>query len=161
MAERPDFDTWGMNLAQVVATRATCVRRSVGAVLLDRYGRILATGYNGRASGLVHCSGRDGRPCSGPSLEPGTHPATTECEALHAEWNACLQCREVRDIKTCIITVSPCFNCAKLLLNTGTTRIVFGGFHSDHEKSERLWKEAGRAWVYLPPQNPTVIKERH
>jgi dCMP deaminase len=158
MTERPDFHRWGMGIAQVVATRATCARRSVGAVLLDRRGRILATGYNGRASGLAHCSGANGTPCGG--LGTLGRPAKAECEAVHAEQNALLSCREVHDIETCITTISPCFTCTKLLLNTGTTRIVFGGFHSEHEKSERLWKEAGRIWLYLPPQNPTTIKER-
>ena len=159
MIERPSFEQWALDIAQIVATRATCVRRSVGAVLLNGRGRILATGYNGRAAGLAHCAehpcGRRSRPFVLPGAEAVAHPETDVCEAVHAEQNALLSCHEVRDIETCVVTVSPCFNCTKLLLNTGTKRIVFGGFHSDHGKSERLWVSAGRAWIHLPPQNPT------
>ena len=49
---RPDLDTWGLRLAHDVSSRATCIRRAVGCVLVDEHGEILATGYNGVASGV-------------------------------------------------------------------------------------------------------------
>lgn len=155
-ANRPNLDEWALKIAHVVALRATCARRAVGAVLLNRRGQILATGYNGRAAGLVHCGGSGGRPCTGASAPSGSRLA--ECEALHAEQNCLLFCHDVHAIETCVVTVSPCVTCTKLLLNTGTRRIVFGELYADHEHSQRLWQEAGRGWIYLPPQTPTSIK---
>ncbi len=76
---RPSWDEYFMQVAFVVATRATCPRRSVGAVIvLDK--RILATGYNGAPRGLAHCT------------EVGCHLVAGHCiRALHAEQNAILQ----------------------------------------------------------------------
>ncbi len=53
---RPSRDEWGLQLAEVTAQRATCLRRSVGCVLVDRHGHVLATGYNGVAAGQLHCN---------------------------------------------------------------------------------------------------------
>jgi dCMP deaminase len=156
-SDRLSLDEWALKIADVVALRATCARRSVGAVLLNRRGQILATGYNGRAAGLAHCGGVHGRPCAGAGAPSGSR--LTECEAIHAEQNALLFCHAVSQIETCVVTVSPCVTCTKLLLNTGAKRIVFGGLYADHEHSARLWLEAGRDWIHLPPQNPTKIKD--
>jgi dCMP deaminase len=49
-------DQWGMSLARLTAKRSTCLRRQVGCVLIDERGHVLATGYNGVASGLPHCN---------------------------------------------------------------------------------------------------------
>ena len=54
MDSRVSWDEYFMNIARVVATRATCDRKHVGAVLV-RDKTILATGYNGSARGLEHC----------------------------------------------------------------------------------------------------------
>ena len=130
---RPDIDIWGLQLAKVVSARSTCMRLQVGCVLLNKRGHIIATGYNGVASGQPHCNKQT---CA--DLET--------CQALHAEWNALLQCRNVYEIDTCYITNAPCFNCTKLLLNTSCQRIIF------HEgplqpKSQNIWSLAGREWI--------------
>lgn len=163
-------DEWGLRTAEVQALRATCLRRSVGCVLTDRDGFILSTGYNGRAAGLPHCNEpvfREPTPAiPGLSMFHTTLPKSAEyfphaclgatspsgtnldaCEALHAEQNSLLRCREVRDIHTCYVTVSPCITCVKLLLNTSCQRIVFRAPYTHDEPARKLW---GRDWKLLP-----------
>lgn len=138
---RPDIDQWGLSMALLVADRSTCARRHVGAVLLNRRGHVLATGYNGVYAGAPHCN--EGHPCNGASAKSGE--ALDQCQAIHAEQNALLQCRDVYDIYTCYVTVAPCVHCTKLLLNTSTERIVFLAPYA-HTESEALWRSAGRMW---------------
>ena len=161
---RPDIYEWGLRIAEVVATRATCLRRSVGCVLLDPHGRILATGYNGVATGNLHCN--DGQPmgyavggvpwtiypnsCEGAQAKSGT--GLDLCQAIHAEANALLQCRDVREIETACVTVSPCVHCVKLLLNTGCRRIVFREEYV-HADARDWWLRGGRLWRrIIPPE---------
>ena len=140
---RPTKDRWGLNLADVVSTRATCLRRSVGCVLVDARGRVLATGFNGVAAGLPHCS--EGHPCAGASCPSGT--GLDLCEAIHAEANALLQCRDVDAITTAYVTVSPCVTCTKLLLSTGCQRIVASKPYAHDQAARQLWERAGRRWL--------------
>src|SRR3982751_806479 len=119
---RADWDSYFMQIATVVATRATCDRKHVGALLVrDRI--ILSTGYNGSIRGLPHCDE------AGHMMEDGHCVAT-----IHAEANAILQAAKNgvaingAEIYT---TASPCWPCFKLIANTGCTRIVFGEFYRD------------------------------
>lgn len=111
-----------MNIGREVATRATCDRKHVGAVIVrDR--SILATGYNGSIHGLDHCDE------AGHLMEDG-HCVRT----IHAEANAVIQAARngVRIEGAWIyVTASPCFGCFKLIANAGVKRIVFGEFYRD------------------------------
>ena len=111
-----------MDIAKQVATRATCDRKHVGAVLVrDR--TILSTGYNGSIRGLPHCDE------VGHMMENGHCVAT-----VHAEANAVLQAAKngVRiDGATLYTTASPCWPCFKLIANSGCVKIVFGEFYRD------------------------------
>ena len=131
---RLGLDEYFLAMAALVARRSTCVRRTVGCVLVDADHHVLATGYNGVASGEAHCIDY---PCAGADLPSGT--GLEKCEAIHAEQNAILQCNDVRQIKTAYVTVSPCVTCTKLLMNTGCTRIVFSNEYTD-TSAARLWK---------------------
>jgi dCMP deaminase len=119
---RASWDEYFMSIARQVATRATCDRKLVGAVLVrDRY--ILATGYNGSIHGAAHCSE------VGHLMEDG-HCVRT----IHAEANALVQAARngVRiENATIYVTASPCFNCFKLIANAGVKRIVYGEFYRD------------------------------
>ena len=149
-------DEWGLRLAEVVALRATCLRRSVGCVLTDKHGFVLSTGYNGRAIGLPHCN-EETEWKKFPSIRPNACPGAASpsgtnldgCEAIHAECNSLLQCREVQAIRNCYVTVSPCVSCVKLLLNTSCERIVFRAAYGNEngEAARKLW---GRGWKLLP-----------
>ncbi|MGC8783765.1 MAG: deoxycytidylate deaminase [Armatimonadota bacterium] len=136
---RPSWDEYFMRIAKEVATRATCPRRSVGAVIvLDR--RILTTGYNGAPHGLAHCT------------EVGCKIVDGHCQrALHAEQNAILQAA-LNGVSTrgatVYVTCQPCNACAKMIINAGIERVVFEGDYPDPFAME-LFEEAGLELVRL------------
>jgi dCMP deaminase len=154
---RPTRDQWGMQLAVVTAARTTCLRRAVGAVLVNDRGHVLATGYNGVAAGQPHCNMHDRFHETGfPHACPGAHAPSGQnldgCQAIHAEQNALLQCRDVYSIDTLYATASPCMTCVKLLLNTSCKRIVFQEEYP-HIEAKSLWVSAGRAWEHYKEQS--------
>lgn len=110
-----------MELAKTVSTRATCRRRSVGAVIV-RNRRILSTGYNGAPRGVPHCE------------EYGCD-ITQRCQlAAHAEQNAIAQAAANGvscEGATLYVTCQPCNACAKLIINSGVQRVVFEGDYPD------------------------------
>jgi dCMP deaminase len=120
---RPSWDEYFMNIAQAVASRSTCSRRSVGAIVVKDK-RILATGYNGAPAGLRHCDHT-----GGADLRDGHCARST-----HAEQNAIVQAAKYGtpiDGATMYCTAQPCLTCAKLLVNAGARRVVFGGDYPD------------------------------
>lgn len=164
---RITVDQWALRLASLTALRSTCLRRSVGAVLLDAAVHVLSTGYNGVAAGLPHCNeptapGQPGdngpvygHACSGSLSPSGTN--LDGCQAIHAEQNALLQCRDVMLVHTCYVTVSPCMTCAKLLLNTGCQRIVFNELYPGSDQVADLWLGARREWSQVALDGPTGL----
>ena len=132
MSARAGWDVYFMNIARQVATRSTCDRKQVGAVIVrDR--TILSTGYNGSIRGSVHCDD------AGHLLENG-HCVRT----VHAEANAIAQAARngVRiDDSEIYITASPCWSCFRLLANSGVRRIYYGEFYRDtriHDFAEEV-----------------------
>ena len=113
-----------MKMANDVATRTTCLRRGVGAVIVkDR--RILATGYNGVPTGLTHCSETG---CLREQLGVPSGQRHEICRGLHAEQNAIIQAaRYGINIAgaTIYVNTQPCVVCAKMLINAGITEIVY------------------------------------
>ena len=138
---RPTKLEYFLNMATLVSSRSTCKRRAVGCVLVDGNDYVIATGYNGVGSGQIHCISK---PCAGANYKTGE--GLDKCEAIHAEQNAILQCRDVQKIKTAFITLSPCVTCAKLLLNTSCRTIIFDKEYINTD-AERIWKNAGRNWI--------------
>ncbi len=138
---RPSWDEYFLDIAKLVASRSTCLRRRVGAVFV-RDKRILTTGYNGAPSGLRHCEEmgcireREGIP-SGERHEL--------CRGIHAEQNAILQAAQFGiSLRGSVLycTDQPCVLCAKMLINTGVERIVVSGGYPD-ELSKEMLREAG------------------
>jgi dCMP deaminase len=123
MGKRSTWDEYFMDIAKQVASRATCDRKHVGALLVrDR--TILSTGYNGSIRGLPHCDE------VGHMMENGHCVAT-----VHAEANAIIQAAKngvAIDGATIYTTASPCWPCFKLIANSGCVRIAFGEFYRDH-----------------------------
>jgi dCMP deaminase len=119
---RVSWDEYFMNIAREVATRSTCSRKHVGAVIVrDR--TILSTGYNGSVRGLPHCDD------VGHMMEDG-HCVRT----LHAEANAIIQAAKNGtriDGAAMYVTASPCWSCFKTIANAGLLKIVFGEFYRD------------------------------
>jgi dCMP deaminase len=141
---RIDPDRYFLGMALLVAQRGTCIRRQVGCVLVDSRNHVLATGYNGVASGMPHCIEF---PCGGQHFESGE--GLEACEAIHAEQNALLQCRDVWRIDTCYATVTPCIHCVKLLLNTSCQRIVASAEYPNTSKARIMWLRANRSWEVI------------
>lgn len=142
---RPDKDTYFLRMAKLVATRTTCCRRAVGCVLVDRKGHVLATGYNGVAAGQAHCLDV---PCSAATAPSGTN--LDGCEAIHAEQNALLQCKDVHAIHTVYCTTEPCITCAKLLANTSAERVVFlEWYHGTQAKDLWLKTRGPGTWIEI------------
>ena len=133
---RSSWDQYFMDIAKQVATRATCDRKHVGAVVVrDR--TILSTGYNGSIRGMPHCDE------VGHMMENGHCVAT-----VHAEANAILQAAKngVRiEGATLYTTASPCWPCFKLIANSGCVRIVYGEFYRD----PRIFEVAGQLKLEL------------
>ena len=152
-------DGYFLTMAELIATRSTCIRRSVGCVLVDARGHVLSTGYNGVAAGLPHCN--EFIDTCGPINDPqpfysnacvGAFPVggggLDNCDAVHAEQNALLQCRDVYAIETCYTLLSPCIACLKLLLNTSCVRIVFREEYTKQPRARELWASSpGRIWL--------------
>jgi dCMP deaminase len=131
------WDVYFMNIAQVVASRSTCPRKYVGAVIV-RDKIILSTGYNGSIQGMPHCS------------EVGHIMENDHCVAtVHAEANAIIQAARngvVIDGAAIYITASPpCWNCFKQIANGGLRRICYGEFYRD----ERIFDIASRLGIEL------------
>ncbi|HSV73181.1 MAG TPA: cytidine/deoxycytidylate deaminase family protein [Chthonomonadales bacterium] len=139
MAERPSWDDYFLKIARDVATRATCPRRSVGAVVvLDK--RILTTGYNGAPHGLPHCT------------EVGCKMQDGHCiRTLHAEQNAIVQ-GALNGVTlrgaTLYVTCQPCNNCAKMIINAGIVKVVFDGDYPDPFAME-LFGQSGTVLIRL------------
>jgi len=133
--DRIDTDKYFLEIAGTVAKRSTCMRRSVGCVLVDSQNHIVATGYNGVPTKFTHCLDS---PCEGAFSLSGTD--LDLCNALHAEVNAFLQLRS-DDVLTAYLTVSPCFSCAKMLANSNVKRLVAAELYV-HEQAINLLNQA-------------------
>ena len=120
---RKNWDLYFLDIAYQVASRSTCPRRSVGAVIVkDR--RIKGTGYNASAAGLQHCT------------DEGCLIVNDHCvRTIHAEVNALLECSpEERSNATIYITDRPCAECSKLIISSGIRKVVFArDYQSDFD----------------------------
>lgn len=145
LEKRPSWDSYFMQMAQVVAGRSTCLRRQVGAVMVKDK-QILSTGYNGSPSGLQHC---DEIGCLRQSLGVPSGERHEICRAVHAEQNALVQAAKHgvaitgADLYT---THQPCVLCTKLLINAGIRRVIFTHSYPD-QLAVDMAKEAGLSLV--------------
>lgn len=139
--DRPSWDDYFARITVLVASRATCVRRKVGAILVLEK-RILATGYNGAPQGLAHCleigclREKQGIP-SGERHEL--------CRGIHAEQNVIIQAARYGISivgSTLYCTNLPCVICTKMLINSGVKKICYGDGYPD-ELSFGMLEEAG------------------
>ncbi|MCK5330665.1 MAG: dCMP deaminase family protein [Candidatus Marinimicrobia bacterium] len=136
MRKRVSWEQYFMNIAKEVASRSTCDRKNVGAVIV-REKSILSTGYNGSLRGLPHCD------------EVGHEMENSHCvRTIHAEANAIVQAARngirIEDAEI-YITASPCYNCFKMIANAGINKIYFGEFYRD----ERIKRHAAELGIEL------------
>ena len=126
---RPTWDEYFLELAELAATRSSCDRAKVGAVItVDN--SCIATGYNGGVAGMDNC-------CDvGHYLEEG-HCIRT----VHAEMNAILQsARQGHSTMggTIYVTHYPCINCMKAIAQAGIKRIVYAKDYRNHKLSKMI-----------------------
>lgn len=145
---RPSWDEYFMQMAELTAQRSTCLRRQVGAVIVkDKH--IIATGYNGAPRGLKHCGDLGG--CLRQKLGVPSGQRHELCRALHAEQNAIIQAatlgQSIED-GTIYVTHQPCVICAKMIINAGLKRIVVREGYPDELATEIL-DEAGIKVIML------------
>lgn len=138
---RPDWDTYFMDIAQVVATRGNCVRRKVAALIVkDR--RIISTGYNGTPRGVTNCF--EGG-CARCASDAPSGADLGDCICSHAEENAIAQAAchgiAVRDA-TVYCTLSPCLLCAKMIINAGIREVVYEEEYEFKDQTRKLFRQA-------------------
>ncbi|MCL6454566.1 MAG: dCMP deaminase family protein [Alicyclobacillus sp.] len=143
--QRPSWDEYFMMMARdVIAQRATCLRRQVGAVIV-RNKRILTTGYNGSPPGMPHCT------------EVGCWIVDGHCiRTIHAEQNAIVQAAlhgVSTEGATIYVSAAPCVNCAKLIIAAGMVRVVYAEKYTD-SLGEQMLQMAGIELSYLESSSP-------
>lgn len=137
---RPSWDEYFISIVEDVATRSTCRRRKVGAILVKDK-RIIATGYNGGPTGLAHCLDIG---CLREKLGIPSGQQHELCRGVHAEQNAIIQAARYgvhTDGSTLYCTTQPCVQCTKMLLNAGVKEIVYEEGYPD-ELSKQLLDES-------------------
>jgi dCMP deaminase len=127
-----------LQTAKLIAKQSTCLDKQVGCIIVDKFGYIISTGYNGSPRGFTHCS--DIGYCA---KERKKH-----CVAVHAEINAVIQCN-ITKIYTIYCTLSPCHDCLKILLNTPCKKIYFSNYSEKSQGCKKLWQQANRIWRQL------------
>ncbi len=151
---RPHWDQYFMAMAHLAATRSTCKRRRVGAVIVkDRM--VLATGYNDTPRSVPNCGDGGCARCSSDAPSGTSHDT---CLCLHAEINCVVQAA-YHGVSiaggTIYCTYMPCLNCAKTLLNVGIQRIVFEGHYPDPLSLELLTTAQVELVHYTGEEVPT------
>ena len=138
--DRPSWEKYFMDITQLVAKRSTCLRRSVGAVIVKNK-RILTTGYNGAPSNIKHCIEAG---CLREDLNVASGERHELCRGIHAEQNAIIQAAlhgvSIKDA-TLFCTNQPCSICAKMIINSGIKKIYYLSRYAD-TLSQSMLKEA-------------------
>lgn len=138
---RPSWDHYFLELADMVASRSTCLRRHVGAVLV-RSERIIATGYNGSPRGLGHCLDMG---CLRQEKGIPSGQRYELCRGVHAEQNAIINAAfygiSTKDT-VLYCTNQPCIICARMLINAGISKVVHRG-NFDDDLALQFMREAG------------------
>jgi dCMP deaminase len=148
MTDRPSWDEYFMKIAEDVATRSTCIRRSVGAIIVKEK-RILATGYNGAPTDISHCTPET---CLRTKYNVPSGERHELCRGLHAEQNAIIQAAyHGASIKGAVIYVThqPCSICTKMLINAGIKKVICKSPYND-PLAEEMIRESGMECVIFP-----------
>jgi len=145
---RPTWHEYFVSITKQVATRSTCLRRKVGAIIVNEK-RILTTGYNGAPKGVKNCL--EIGTCLRKELGVPSGERHEICRGLHAEQNALLQAAYYGvNIRGSMIycTTQPCIMCSKMLINAGISKIYYLEDYPD-PLSIQMLEEAGVESVRL------------
>lgn len=144
---RPSWDEVWMATADAVAERSLCVRAQVGAVIVTNDNRVQAASYNGPPPGFSHLDRKCNFWCDRASAAPtDLHPEYHDCPSTHAEMSALARSPRSEGA-TIYITGACCMSCAKVIPQTGITRVMhrvaFSDMHRDPEKVEAFLRACG------------------
>ncbi|KKM80779.1 hypothetical protein LCGC14_1336440 [marine sediment metagenome] len=134
-------DEYFMKIAEVVSLRSTCIKRSVGAILV-KDSHIISTGFNGTPAGFKHCTKET---CVRQNLKSGEKPEL--CRGVHSEINCIVQAAihgtSIKGDTILYSTTFPCMSCLKLIINAGIKRLVYKeGYNMENKVKEELVKES-------------------
>ena len=154
--ERPSWDEFFMMTAKLVATMGTCLKRSVGSVIVKNR-RIISTGFNGAPPGLPHCTE------VGCLVFP---EEGTACQrTLHSEHNAILQNSGNLEGATLYTSYMPCLACMKAIISAKIVEIVYEQDYPNkkgkYEESKTFADQAGIKLRKIEPVNILNILSRH
>lgn len=160
MTSRPSYDEYFMEMAYLAASRSTCLRRKVGAVLVKNK-HVLSTGYNGPPKGLKHC---DETGCLREELNVSSGERHEICRGLHAEQNAIIQAAvfgvSIKD-SVIYVTNTPCVVCAKMLINADVKEIVYDGDYPDTLALEMLHESNIKLRSFHLPNHHIFSDQNH
>ncbi len=147
--QRPSWDEYFMKIVEIVGTRGTCDRFRGGCVI-TRNKRIIATGYAGSPVGSVHCDDA-GHEMHTVTNEDGT--TSRHCiRTTHAEQNAICEAARMGTILeggTLYCKMTPCYTCAKMIINAGLKRIVCAQDYHAGKRSKEIFQETGIEYILL------------
>ena len=140
--KRPDWDTYFIDIAHVVAKRSNCCRRHVAAIIVHGR-RLISAGYNGTPHGIKNCFDGGCPRCASPG-KSGQNLG--DCICAHAEENAIVQAAYHGiavngGIMYC--TISPCLLCAKMIINAGIAEVVYEDEYHFSKQARALFRQAG------------------
>lgn len=152
---RPSWDEYFCEIMETVGKRATCDRGRSGSVIVKDK-KIIATGYVGAPSGCKHCDG-DGHELHTVVQEDGTQ--SKHCiRTTHAEQNAIVQAARFgtsTEGATLYCNMTPCYICAKMIINAGIKRVVAKKDYHASKRSKEIFAEAGLEFNLLNPEVET------
>ncbi|KAL8425560.1 hypothetical protein Efla_007329 [Eimeria flavescens] len=151
---RPSWDAYFIRLASLAASRANCLKRRVGAIVV-RNNRLVSTGYNGTHSAALNCLDGGCERCSDPSVRAGRQ--LEACSCIHAEANALLEagldrCLGGRLYVTCL----PCLGCAKLTIQAGIKCVVYAEAYDAESGALKLLTDAGLEVYKFGDRHPSI-----
>ncbi|KAH9466628.1 hypothetical protein MJO29_000491 [Puccinia striiformis f. sp. tritici] len=153
--QRPSWDTYFTELANLASLRSNCMKRRVGAVLVSGDKRVLSTGYNGTPRGMINCNQGGCKRCNGSNFVPNilTQKSTVvdkcgvnldECLCLHAEENALLEAgRERIKNSTLYCNTCPCLRCSIKIVQCGVLEVIYSNPYSMDKQAQKIFTEAG------------------
>ena len=157
--ERVSKHNYYLDIAQTVAERSTCLRKKYGAIIVKN-DVIVSTGYNGAPRGRKNCT--DMGECLRDKLSIPSGTKHEICYAIHAEQNAIIQAAKLGssiDGATLYCTHQPCVICAKMIVNSGISRVIYEQGYPD-EFSLKIFEMAGVALErYTPEEDGKDIHE--
>ena len=153
--KRATWDEYFLNLVELVGSRGTCDRGRSGCVVVKDK-RIITTGYVGSPMGSGHCDdlGHEMHTVVQENGETSQHCIRT----THAEQNAIVNAARfgaALDGATLYCHMTPCYVCAKMIINAGIKRVVCNKDYHKGQRSKEIFKEAGVDYVLVNEETET------